>query len=93
MSNLDLTLSSLSLSLLAYLRGITDCLLSLALPPDNASNRLLFGLAQDLLSEQVLLPTAHYISTPFYFNSSVIGLVNIMYFNSFLICVIAMIAL
>ena len=71
---------TLSLSLLAYLRGITDCLLSLALPPDNASNRLVFGLAQDLLSEQVLLPTAHYISTPFYFNSSVIGLVSKMYF-------------
>ena len=67
---------SYSLSLSAYLRGITECILKLALPPEEFSNHLVCGLSQDLLAEQVLLPTAHYVSTSFYFNSTVITLVR-----------------
>ena len=67
---------SCSLSLSAYLRGITECILKLALPPEEFSNHLVCGLSQDLLAEQVLLPTAHYVSTSFYFNSTVITLVS-----------------
>ena len=67
---------SCSLSLSAYLRGITECILKLALPPEEFSNHLVCGLSQDLLAEQVLLPAAHYVSTSFYFNSTVIALVR-----------------
>ena len=77
---------SLSLSLSAYLRGITECILKLALPPEEFSNHLVCGLSQDLLAEQVLLPTAHYVSTSFYFNSTVIALVSRVMILPFNVC-------
>lgn len=60
----------------AYIRGVTEYVLNLALPSEDFSNPMFRSLAQDLLAEQVLLPTAHYVTTSFYFNSTVVSLVS-----------------
>lgn len=64
-------------SVIAYVRGATEYLLRLALPEEDFSNPLFRSLAQDLLAEHVLLPTAHYVTKSMYFNSTIVSLVGL----------------
>jgi hypothetical protein len=64
---------------LEYVRYVTSYVLKLTLPEEDFNNPLFRSLAQDLLVENVLLPTAHYVTTPLYLNSTVISLVYCIY--------------
>lgn len=69
------------LYLVVYLRGVTEYVLNLILPSEDFSNPLFRSLAQDLIAEQILLPTAHYCTTSYFVNSTVVSLVQPLHNN------------
>ena len=60
----------------AYARGVTELVLCLILPQRDFKSPLFRTLAEDLISEQVFLPTVHYITTPHFLNSTIAYLVS-----------------
>ncbi len=75
MTSLTTPIQLINISYIAYVRGVIELVQCLVLPQKDFKSQLFRSLAEDIVTEHVILPSVHYLTTPNYINSMVVYMV------------------